>query len=187
MTVRLRAAVAEDVGAIQSLMGSSIREIFPRFYDARQTASSVRHVGVPDRPLIADGTYFVLEAEGEVVACGGWSRRGKLYTGSGHSAGDDRPLDPAVDAAHVRAMFVRSDWTRHGLGRQILEACEAAARAEGFTRLDLMGTLPGIPFYAAHGFRELERTDVALPDGVKIECAVMEKTLAREIEETESH
>ena len=82
--------------------------------------------------LLADGTYFVLESGGELVACGGWSRRDKLYTGSGDGADDARLLDPATEPARVRAMFVRADWTRRGLGRRILEACEAAARDEGF-------------------------------------------------------
>jgi len=84
-------------------------------------------------------------------------------------------LDPATEPAHVRAMFVRSDWTRRGLGRRILDACEAAARTEGFHILDLMGTLPGVPLYANYGFRELGRTDVTTPDGVTIECASMQK------------
>src|SRR5215469_16417558 len=158
-------------------MKASINDIFPRFYDPSQTESSARYVGVPDRELIKDGTYFALESGGEVVACGGWSRRGKLYTGSGHGAHDSRDLDPTTEAAHVRAMFVRSDLTRRGLGRQILDACIVAAREMGFHRLDLMGTLPGIELYRAYGFKELERTTVMLPDGVGIECAVMERAI----------
>ena len=84
--------------------------------------------------LIEDGTYYVHEWGGEIVACGGWSRRNRLYTGSGAAADDGRLLDPASEPARVRAMFVRGDWTRRGLGRAILAACESAARAEGFTR-----------------------------------------------------
>ena len=70
----------------------------------------------------------------------------------------------------MRAMFVRADWTRKGLGRRILEACEAAARAEGFTQLGLMATLPGVPLYLAYGFRVLDDIEVELPDGVTIAC-----------------
>jgi GNAT superfamily N-acetyltransferase len=162
---------------METLMRASIRDIFPAFYDAEQTVSSMRYVAVPDLNLIRDGTYFALDAGADIVACGGWSRRGRLYTGSGHAAGDDRLLDPSREAAHVRAMFVRSDWTRRGLGRRILKACEAAAWAQGFRRLDLMGTLPGIQLYAAYGFRELRRTQVELPDGVRLECAEMEMPL----------
>ena len=81
-----------------------------------QTRSSVEHVGAVDRMLIEDGTYFVADVDGEPVACGGWSRRDRLYTGSGDAADDARLLDPVTEAARIRAMFVRSDWTRRGLG-----------------------------------------------------------------------
>src|SRR6266540_5633636 len=171
----LRLATLDDETAIDALMKASIRDIFPNFYDARQTESSVQHVAVVDRMLIEDGTYFVAEAGGELVACGGWSRRDKLYAGSGAARGDVRLLDPATEPARVRAMFVRSDWTRRGLGRRILEACEAAAKAEGFRKLTLGTTLPGLPLYESYGFHVLERFDVKMPDGVTIACASMEK------------
>lgn len=156
-------------------MKASIREIFPAFYDARQTASAIEHVGSVDRMLIADGTYVVIEEDDALIACGGWSRRDKLYTGSGEGSADARLLDPAVEPARIRAMFVRSDRTRRGLGTRILDACSAAARAEGFRRLALMATLPGIPLYARAGFVETGRTQVVMPDGVAIECAAMER------------
>ena len=97
----------------------------------------------------------MLEHGDELVACGGWSRRDKLYTG-GDAEGDARLLDPATEPARVRAMFVRVDWTRRGLGRRILEDCEEAARAEGFTQLVLSATLAGLPLYQAFGFQEVE-------------------------------
>ena len=170
-----RLAVPADVPAIEMLMRSSILELFPRFYDERQTASAARYVGDPDVTLIEDGTYLVHEADGEIVACGGWSRRDKLYTGSGDADGDARLLDPATEPARVRAMFVRADWTRRGIGRAILVACEDAARAEGFTMLALMATLPGEPLYRAYGFREVSREDVVLPDGVTLAGVAMER------------
>jgi GNAT superfamily N-acetyltransferase len=171
---RLRLATIDDEDAIGTLMESSIRDLFPHSYDARQTESSVLYIGEADRMLIEDETYFVIEAGSELVACGGWSRRDKLYTGSGEAADDVRLLDPAREPARIRAMFVRSDWTRRGLGRRILEACEAAARTEGFRKLSLMATMPGLPLYEHYGFRLLDRTDILLPDGVTIACASME-------------
>jgi GNAT superfamily N-acetyltransferase len=146
-------------------MRRSARDLFPSFYDERQVASGVIHIAHLDMRLIEDGTYFVHEADGEIVACGGWSRRAKLYTGAGADDDDERLLDPATEPARVRAMFVRGDWARRGIGRAILEACERAARSEGFQRLVLMATLPGEPFYRTFGFREIERVDVRLPDG----------------------
>jgi GNAT superfamily N-acetyltransferase len=155
-------------------MKASIRDIFPSTYDAGQTDSSARYIGDVDRQLIADGTYYVFEVDGEIVACGGWSKRAKLYTGSGASADDLRLLDPSTEPAHVRAMFTRSDWTRRGLGRRILEACEAAAKASGFGRLNLTATLPGVPFYASYGFRPVADHPVRMPDGVEVGALDME-------------
>src|SRR5215212_5295447 len=137
----MRLAVTADAPRISALMEESIRAIFPAYYDEQQTASSVVYVGHLDMQLIEDGTYFVHEEDGEIVACGGWSRRNKLFAGRGDADDDDRLIDPATEAARVRAMFVRGDWTRRGLGRAILAACEAAAAAEGFRSLALMATL----------------------------------------------
>jgi len=177
VTPALRIATSADAAPLYALMKESAAAIFPRFYDERQAASAVRYVAEVDPLLLADETYFVLEAGGEPVACGGWSRRDRLYTGSGAAAGDARLLDPRVEPARVRAMFVRDDWTRRGLGRAILEACEAAARAERFRMLSLMATLPGVPLYLAFGFQPLEETEVVLPDGVALACVSMEKPL----------
>jgi len=173
----LRAATVEDLDAIAALMRLSVLELFPGFYDERQTASASVYIAHVDPVLVADGTYFVFDTDGEIVACGGWSRRGRLYTGDGDHEDDDRLLDPATDAAHIRAMFVRSDWTRRGLGRAILEAGRDAARAEGFQRLDLGATLPGVPFYLAYGFKEIEPFVVTMPDGVRIEAVAMERPI----------
>jgi GNAT superfamily N-acetyltransferase len=178
ITPQLRLATLNEAAAIEDLMKASIRDLFPDFYDATQTESSVQHVAVVDLMLIEDGTYFVAEADGDLVACGGWSRRDKLYTGSGAARGDVRLLDPATEPARVRAMFVRADWTRRGLGRRILAACETAAKAEGFRTLALMATLSGLPLYQSYGFRVLAYAAVPLPNGVTVDCASMEKPIA---------
>jgi GNAT superfamily N-acetyltransferase len=175
----LRVATAADIDEIATVMRASVLELFPRFYDERQTASAAVHIAHVDPTLVADGTYFVHDVDGEIVACGGWSRRGRLYTGSGDQQGDDRLLDPATDAAHIRAMFVRPDWTRQGLGRAILETGRDAASLEGFHRLDLMATLPGMPLYRAFGFRDVEALVLTMPDGVTIDAVVMERPVER--------
>ena len=176
-TPTLRRARLDEANAIDALMKASTRDLFPGWYEAEQTASAIEYVASVDRTLIGDGTYFVAEADGELVACGGWSRRDKMYAGAGDAAGDGRLLDPAMEPARIRAMFVRSDWTRRGLGRRILEACEAAARAEGFSRLVLGATLPGLPFYEAYGFRATEDEVVTMPNGVDIAAVMMEMPL----------
>jgi GNAT superfamily N-acetyltransferase len=172
-----RLARPGDAPRLSDLMRASILELFPRYYDDRQTASAAVHVGHLDTMLIDDRTYYVHEVGGEIVACGGWSRRDRLYAGSGESHGDARLLDPATEPARVRAMFVRGDWTRRGLGRAILQACERAAHAEGFRALSLMATLPGEPLYRAYGFRETGRPLVTMPDGVTMVCVSMERPI----------
>jgi len=172
-----RVAVVADADEIRTLMRASIRELFPRFYDAAYTESAARYIGELDLALVEDGTYYVHEAGGEIVACGGWSRRDKLYTGSGAAESDARLLDPATEPARVRAMFVRGDWARRGLGRAILERCERDASAAGFSTFVLGATLAGEPLYRAFGFEEDERFDVEMPDGVKVECVAMHRSI----------
>jgi len=173
----LRVATEADVEAMTEVMRASVLELFPGFYDERQTASAAIYVAHVDPVLVADGTYFVHDSGGEVVGCGGWSRRGRLYTGAGDDEDDDRLLDPLTEAAHIRAMFVRPDWTRRGLGRAILAAGHDAARAEGFQRLDLGATLPGVALYRAFGFVDIEPFVVTMPDGVTLDAVAMERPI----------
>ena len=175
--MELRLATVEDAPRISELMRTSVLEQFPRFYDARQTASAAIHVAALDMSLIEDGTYFVGEAGDEIVACGGWSRRNRLFAGGPRGDDEGRLLDPRTEPARVRAMFVRTDWTRRGLGRAIIDACERAARAEGFQTLALMATLPGEPLYRACGFRETERVTITMPDGVTKAAVAMERAI----------
>ena len=174
----MRTALASDVAAIAELMRASARGLCEPFYDARQTASVAAHVAVLDEQLVADGTYYVVDGNADVplAACGGWSRRDKLFTGTATS-GTVRELDPAREPARIRAMFVHPAFARRGLGRAILERSEAAARAAGFQRVELFATLPGEPLYAACGYAVLERADIVLPDGVAVGGARMGKAL----------
>jgi GNAT superfamily N-acetyltransferase len=173
----LRVATPDDAVEVESLMRESAAGLFPGYYDEQQVASGVRHVAQADPLLLADGTYVVLEADGEMVACGGWTRRHRLYTGSGEAADDGRLLDPVTEPAKVRAMFVRPDWVRRGLGRRIIRECERAASREGYRRLNLLATLSGVPLYLACGFEPLEETEVTLSDGVTMGCVAMEKSI----------
>jgi GNAT superfamily N-acetyltransferase len=174
---KLRLGRPDEADAIDDLMKASTRDLFPSTYDAAQTAAAIRYIASVDRTLLLDGTYFVAEADGDLVACGGWSRRDKLYTGSGEGTADSRLLDPTTEPARIRAMFTRADWSRRGLGRRILEACEAAAQAEGYRKLALMATMPGVPLYTAYGFRALTEAEVRMPDGTTIAGLNMEKPI----------
>src|SRR5262245_3021410 len=170
---QLRVATRDDAPRVEALMKESTAALFPLYYDAEQTASAVDYVAELDPVLLEDGTYLVIERSGELLASGGWSRRNKLYTGSGDSSDDARVLDPSCEPARIRAMFVRSDCTRRGLGRRILDECEVMARREGFTQLVLGATLPGVPLYRAVGFDPLEEIQVTMPDGVTLACVTM--------------
>jgi GNAT superfamily N-acetyltransferase len=175
MTLTSRTATRDDVPALVPLMQAAIEELQKDFLDAEQIRSSHAIMGL-DNQLIDDGTYYVVECDGRLAGCGGWSRRATLYGGD-HSAGRDsaRP-DPARDPARVRAMYTHPDFTRRGVGRLILSLCESAAAAEGFTRLELMATLAGARLYAAAGFQTIEELEDA-SGGVPVPLVRMGKAL----------
>lgn len=175
MHAKVRTATLEDIPALERLMKESMRELSRGYYDDAQTESAVQYIAVPDPEIVSDGTYFVVEAEGQLAGCGGWSRRRKLFTGTSDQEGlAGRWLDPAREPARIRAMFVDPAFARRGIGLLIYQACEEAARAAGFTRFELMATLPGVPFYRHLGFKVLEELDLTLPDGTVVGGAKMQ-------------
>jgi len=155
-----RIAAPEDAPALAEVMDAAIGELQKGFLDPAQIASSRMIMGL-DRQLLVDGTYFIVEAEGQIAGCGGWSRRATLYGGD-HTPGRDAALlDPATEAARVRAMYTHPAFARRGVGRLILDLCEAAARAEGFKRVELMATLSGRALYSQCGYRDIEAIEDA--------------------------
>lgn len=166
--IALRRATPADLPALSRLVPLSVRGLSGAWYSPEQVESAIRYVFGPDTQLIADGTYWVAEADGELVGCGGWSRRATLYGGDQMKAAADPPLDPARDAARIRAFFVHPGWARRGVGAAILGACVDGAREAGFSRLELMATLPGVPLYERFGFEAVEPAESTLPDGVRI-------------------
>lgn len=173
MELTSRLAVPADVPALTALMDAAIAHLQRAYLDDAQIESSRAIMGI-DTQLIEDGTYFVVEAGGELAGCGGWSRRATLYGGNQTPGRDANLLDPAVHPARVRAMYTSPAHARRGVGRLILALCEAAAAAEGFTRLELMSTLSGEPLYTAYGFRPLERLEDAT-GGAPVPLVRMEK------------
>jgi GNAT superfamily N-acetyltransferase len=159
-------------------MDAAIAELQRGFLDDAQIASSRAIMGI-DTQLIEDGTYFVVEWEGDLAGCGGWSRRATLYGGNQTPGRDSNLLDPRLDPARVRAMYTQPAYARRGVGRLILSLCEAAAAFEGFTRLELMSTLSGEPLYTAYGFRSLERV-LDATGGVPVPLVRMEKEIVRD-------
>ena len=173
----LRKAEVADIPSLEALIGESVRILQARDYSEQQREGALGTVFGVDRQLIRDGTYFVVEAGAALVACGGWSRRKTLF-GSDHAPQkDDSWLDPARDAARIRAFFVHPAWARRGIGSKLMRACEEAARLHGFSRLELAATLTGVPLYLAHGFQEGERIEVPLANGASIPVVRMTKTI----------
>jgi len=171
-----RLAQPQDMPALKRLMTAAIRELLPQFLTPEKVEASFAVMGV-DSQLIEDGTYFILEEDGVMAGCGGWSRRATLF-GHNHTAGrDSRLLDPKSEPARVRAMYTAPGFVRRGVGRQILQLCEAAARAEGFSRAELGATMGGEPLYRACGYVEIERLDVPTPNGVTVPITRMGKQL----------
>ena len=172
----IRPAQAADIPAIEALLPLSIHGLQADSYSRAQREAAIGPVFGVDTQLIRDGTYFVVEADGQVVGCGGWSFRRTPFGGDA-SARDEAELDPATDSARIRAFFVHPDYARRGIGSLIMRHCEAAAMARGFRRLELTATLAGEPLYARHGFEALKRFDFELPDGQGLPLVLMEKRL----------
>jgi GNAT superfamily N-acetyltransferase len=172
---RLRKATLADRAALEALIARSARVLGARVYTAAQIEGALRGAFGVDTQLLVDGTYFVVEVEGQLVGCGGWSRRRTLFGGDDHTQRDAAELDPHADAAKIRAFFVDPVHTRRGVARAILERCEAEARAAGFTRFELMATLPGVPFYAAHGYVPGAGVQHRLAADLTIEFVPMQK------------
>jgi len=161
----IRLATFKDIPELQQLIALSARGLSTGYYTAAQIESAIRYVFGVDTQLIADGTYYIFEKENVLAGCGGWSKRNTLYGGDQHKEVQDPLLDPARDAARIRAFFVHPDFARQGIGSEIIRTCEAAAVSNGFTRFELGATLPGVPLYTAMGYLQQERIDELLPDG----------------------
>lgn len=172
-----RLARLDDIDDLNALIHASAAALSRGFYRDEEIEAANRFVFGVDTTLVRDGTYYVGEAAGRVVACGGWSRRGALYGGDQRPMEDAPLLDPARDAARIRAFFVHPDWARRGIARALLDLCTAAAAAEGYRELELMATLPGVPLYAACGFTEVERVSDRMPNGVEVRFVRMRRSI----------
>jgi GNAT superfamily N-acetyltransferase len=177
MTLRFRLAAMEDVPALQHLIPESVRALSLEYYTSQQIESALRYIFGVDTQLITDGTYYVAEAEEQIVGCGGWSKRRTLYGGDQMKTTEDNLLDPAHDSARIRAFFVHPQWARRGIGRRIIQLCEEAAQQAGFQAAELVATLPGEPLYAAMSYTVIRRFEAAMPDGQALPVAQMVKSL----------
>jgi GNAT superfamily N-acetyltransferase len=182
-TLSLRLATEADIPELHSLIEASVRGLQVNDYTPEQIEGALGTVLGLDTELVADGTYFVMEARqanglSTLAGCGGWSKRKTLF-GSDHAAiREPEFLNPPTDAAKIRAFFIHPDWARRGIASKILEACESAARAAGFSRFEMGATLTGVPLYLARGYQVLERIEVPLQNGASLAVVRMSKSAA---------
>jgi GNAT superfamily N-acetyltransferase len=178
MPFTLRTATAVDVPLLQTLIERSGIGLSAGFYTPAQAQAITHEVFGVDTQLIRDGTYFTIEDATRIVACGGWSKRSTPYGGDRHKAAPDRLLDPATEAAKIRAFFVDPGMARQGLGSMLMQHCTAHALAAGFTSLELTATMPGVPLYAAHGFVPVHDVNLSLAGGqVTVPLTLMRKAI----------
>ena len=179
MAMEIRLATREDIPRLQQLIRESVNVLSADYYTASQIASGLSHVFGVDTQLIVDETYFVANVDNRLVGSGGWSQRKTLFGGDlSKSGGVDPLLDPETEAARIRAFYVHPEWSRRGIGSRILQSCEAAAQMAGFSKIELVATLPGEPLYLARGYEKAEAILIETPDGQSLPAFLMKKTLS---------
>jgi N-acetylglutamate synthase-like GNAT family acetyltransferase len=174
-----RQAHEKDIPALEELIPLSVRTLQTPYYSHEQMEMAIGPVFGVDRQLIRDGTYFVVEERTRIIGCGGWSKRKTLYGGDKGRVGEDEELDPACDAARIRAFFVHPEWARQGIGRSILETCESAAIKAGFQKAELVATLAGEPLYASCGYAVAERYEAPMSGGMSLPVVRMAKSFKK--------
>ena len=179
MDTHLRLANSADIPALQKLIDASVRGLAARDYTAAQIDLALQTTFTVDSQLVQDGTYSVAERDGELLGCGGWSRRKTLCGGDRHAVREDALLDPSRDAAKIRAIFVHPQYARRGIGSLILSAAEEAARAAGFHVLEMGATLTGVPLYSLKGYRPVEQMEEPLGPGISLTVVRMTKGLSQ--------
>ena len=175
--MQIRPATHDDIAVIEPLIARSVRQLSAQDYTSEQIEGALGDAFGLDTQLIDDGTYFAVIVDGGLVGCGGWSYRKTLFGADGRSDREPENLDPAVDAAKIRAFFVEPAYARRGIGKALLDHCEDAARDAGFSRAELMSTLPGLRLYARFGYIAGEGIDYALEGGGTIPFVPMTKSL----------
>jgi len=173
--MNFRVATLDDVPHLQKLIEQSARALGRNDYTEAQIEAALKGAWGVDTQLIRDQTYFVVESEAKLIACGGWSRRKTLFGSDAREGREPELLRPKKDAARIRAFFVHPEFARKRVGRMLLERCEAAAKAEGFSAAELVATLPGVRLYAACGYDEIDRKEYPLDGAIQIEFVKMRK------------
>ncbi len=177
MSITLRRAARADIPLLAALIKRSAEALIAADYTSSQVAGALGGAFGVDTQLLDDGTYFVAEEDGVIAGCGGWSFRATLFGGDTRTDRDASVLDPRTHAAKIRAFFVEPAQARRGVGSLLLERCESEARERGFSRVELMATLPGVRLYAARGYVGTQHVSYDLGNGEHIDFVPMSKEL----------
>ncbi len=176
-SIIIRPATLDDVAALRELIRESVQGLSKEYYSATQVQSALVQVFGVDSQLIIDGTYFIAEINQQLAGSGGWSKRKTLFGGDQFKSDQDELLDPATEAARIRAFYVHPSWSRRGVGASLIGVCENAARDAGFSRIELVATLPGVPLYLANGYSIIRDSPISLADGQSLGAFLMAKDL----------
>jgi GNAT superfamily N-acetyltransferase len=183
----LRLAGEKDIPALHQLIEASVRGLQANDYTPAQIEGALGTVLGVDTQLIRDRTYFVAEARGfaddspvTLAGCGGWSMRKTLFGPDAVGGREPELLDPATDAARIRAIFVHPAFARQGLGSLILAHVESEAVSAGFRKFEMGSTLTGVPLYRLRGYTEVERIQVPLANGEVVPVVKMVKSAAKD-------
>ena len=174
----IRVARIDELQTLENLIPDSVRTLSQEFYSEAQIEGGIREIFGVDTQLIHDGTYYVVEVDGHIAACGGWSKRKTTYGADKMKQEEDNLLDPQKDPARVRAFFVHPDWARRGIGKGLLERCVKDAKTAGFTSAFLVATLPGEQLYKRYGFEVIRRYNHNLSSGLNFPIVDMKKKLS---------
>ncbi|MEK6397373.1 MAG: GNAT family N-acetyltransferase [Terriglobus sp.] len=175
---QIRTATSDDIPRLQQVIAASVRELQQGDYTSAQMDGALGHVFGVDSQLIADATYFIaypVDDPTAIAGCGGWSYRKTLFGGDNGPGREPAKLDPAVDAAKIRAIFIHPAWARQGIGSMILKHCEDAAVEAGFGRFEMGSTLTGMALYRLKGYEEREHMSLPLPNGEQLPIVHMVK------------
>ena len=165
MPVSIRVAVPKDSAAVRRVLLASYPALMADAYEPALLARVLPSITRPHPRLLAGGTYFLAEVDGEGVGCGGWSWEDP---GGG-------PLRRGL--AHIRHFAVRSSWAGRGVGRALYERCAEEARAAGAKRFEVQSSLNGEPFYAAVGFERIGRIEAPMSRGLLFPSILMRRKI----------
>lgn len=178
--INIRLARSVEIKILNEIIALSARELSRDDYSEQEITAAIQYVFGVDTNLVNDKTYFVIEKDGEIAGCGGWSKRKTLFGGDQLTIKAEAIfLDPLKDAAKIRAFFIHPKFARQGLGSILLKHCEHEAMLHGFTQLEMMATLPGEKLYKTFDYKNVSDELVMLPNKISLRFVRMKKNLTK--------